>query len=73
MTQDSPAVLDCSVQVAKLKTDLETSTFHAEQSGIPLPDIVLTLLQRAEDICVLANERGLDSSRVGAFFAGDGE
>jgi hypothetical protein len=73
ITIDQPAVLDWSVQIAKLKTDLATSTFNAEQCGVPLPDIVLTLLQRAEDLCLLANDRGLDLTRVGAFFGGDGE
>jgi hypothetical protein len=73
MTQDSPAVIDRSVQVAKLRTDLETATFNAEQSGVPLPDIILTMLQRCEDLCRLGADRGLDLSRVGAFFSGDGE
>jgi hypothetical protein len=46
MIQDSPAVIDRSVQCAKLRTDLETATYHAEQVGIPLPDVVVSLLQR---------------------------
>jgi hypothetical protein len=73
MIKDSPAVVDRSVQCAKLKTDLETATFNAEQCGIALPDIVVSLLQRAEDLCRLSADRGLDLSRVGAFFAGNGE
>jgi hypothetical protein len=73
MIQDSPAVIDRSVQVAKLKTDLETSTFDAEQCGVPLPDVVLSLLQRAEDLCRLGADRGLDLSTVSAFFSEGGQ
>jgi hypothetical protein len=73
MIHDSPAVIGRSVQCTKLKTDLETATFNAEQCGVPLTDIVLALLQRSEDLCRLGADRGLDLSRVGAFFAGDGE
>jgi hypothetical protein len=73
ITQDSPAVFDRTPQLEKLRLDIETCTANADQHGIALPDIVLSLLQRAEDLCRLGAERGLDLSRVGAFFAGDGE
>jgi hypothetical protein len=66
-------VADRSVQIAKLKTDLQVATNNAELTGVPLQDIVLCLLQRSEDLCLLGNERGLDLARVGDFFAGDGE
>jgi hypothetical protein len=66
-------VADRSVQVAKLKTDLQVATSNAELTGVPLQDIVLALLQRSEDLCLLGNERGLDLSRVGAFFQQDDE
>jgi hypothetical protein len=38
-------VADGSVQVAKLKTDLQVATSNAELTGVPLQDIVLALLQ----------------------------
>jgi len=66
-------VADRSVQLEKLKLDIATATANAEQHGVGLQDIVLQLLQRAEDLCLLGNERGLDLTRVGQFFAGDGE
>jgi hypothetical protein len=66
-------VADRSVQVAKLKTDLQVATSNAELTGVPLQDVVLALLQRSEDLCMLGSERGLDLTRVGQFFAGDGE
>jgi hypothetical protein len=65
-------VADRSVQLEKLKLDIATATANAEQHGIALPDIIVTLLQRGED-CQLGAERGLDLARVGAFFKGDGE
>jgi hypothetical protein len=66
-------VADRSVQLEKLKLDIATATASAEQHGIPLQDIVLALLQKSEDLCLLGSERGLDLARVGDFFAGDGE
>jgi hypothetical protein len=66
---DQTVAIDRSVQIAKLRTDLETSTAHAEQTGVAIPDIVCALLQRAEDLCQLGAERGLDLSTVQAFFA----
>jgi hypothetical protein len=65
--------VDRTPQLEKLRLDIATATVDAEQHGITLQDIVLTLLQRAEDLCRLGADRGLDLSRVGAFFAGDGE
>jgi hypothetical protein len=73
MIQDSPAVFDRSPQLQKLDFDIQIATTHAEQHGIPLQDIVLKLLQRADDLCRLGNERGFDLSRVGDIFRGDGE
>jgi hypothetical protein len=66
-------VADRSVQVAKLKTDLQIATSNAEQHGVGLQDIILQLLQRADDLCRIGKERGLDLSRVGDIFRGDGE
>ena len=42
-------VADRSVQIAKLKTDLQVATSNAELTGVPLQDIVLALLQRSEE------------------------
>jgi hypothetical protein len=67
------AFIDRTPQLEKLRLDIETCTANAEQHGVGLQDIVLQLLQRAEDLCLLGNERGLDLTRVGQFFAGDGE
>jgi hypothetical protein len=66
-------VADRSVQVAKLKIDLQVATSGAELTGVPLIDIIMQLLQRADDLCRLGSERGLDLSRVGDIFRGDGE
>ena len=66
-------MFDRSPQLQKLDSDIQIATTHAEQHGIPLQDIVLQLLQRADDLCRLGNERGSDLSRVGDIFRGDGE
>jgi hypothetical protein len=67
------AFIDRTPQLEKLRLDIATATASAEQHGIPLQDIVLALLQKSEDLCLLGSERGLDLARVGDFFAGDGE
>jgi hypothetical protein len=51
MIQDGPAVFDRAVQVAKLRTDLETSTQNAEQRGVPITTVILSLLEMAEFWC----------------------
>jgi hypothetical protein len=64
MIQDGPAVFDRSVQCAKLKTDLETSTAHAEQCGVPITTIIRNLLEMAEWGCSVANDRNVDLSAL---------
>jgi hypothetical protein len=53
IVQDRPAVFDRGPQLEKLRLDIETCTANAEQHGIALPDIIVTLLQRGEDLCQL--------------------
>jgi hypothetical protein len=64
MNQDSSAVFDRSTQCAKLRTDLETSTANAEQTGIPITTIVRHLLEMAEWWCGVANDRNVDLSEL---------
>jgi hypothetical protein len=64
MLKDSPAVIDRSVQCAKLRTDLETSTANAEQTGIPITTIVRHLLEMAEWWCGVAKDRNVDLSEL---------
>jgi hypothetical protein len=64
------AFIDRTPQLEKLRFDIATATANAEQHGIALPDIVVALLQRGEDLCQGA-ERGLDLSRVKQFFGAD--
>jgi hypothetical protein len=65
------AFIDRTPQIEKLRLDIETCTANAEQHGIALPDIIVALLQRGEDLCQLGAERGLDLSRVKQFFGAD--
>jgi hypothetical protein len=64
MIQDGPAVFDRTVQVGKLRTDLETSTANAEQCGVPITTIVRHLLEMAERWCGVASDRGVDLSAL---------
>jgi hypothetical protein len=64
-------VADRSVPLEKLRLDLQTATTNAEQHGIALPEIIVALLQRGEDLCQLGAKRGLDLSRVKQFFGAD--
>jgi hypothetical protein len=64
IVQDRPAVFDRTVQVAKLRTDLETSTAHAEQCGVPITTVIRSLLEMAEFWCGVANDRNLDLSAL---------
>ena len=64
MIQDGPAVFDRTVQVAKLRTDLETSTAHAEQCGVPITTVIRSLLEMAEFWCGVANDRNVDLSAL---------
>jgi hypothetical protein len=62
--QDGPAVFDRTVQVAKLRTDLETSTAHAEQCGVPITTVIRSLLEMAEFWCGVAKDRDVDLSAL---------
>jgi hypothetical protein len=64
ITIDQPPVIDRSVQVAKLNTDLETCTAHAEQCGVPITTIIRHLLEKAEWWCGVASDRGADLSAL---------
>ena len=67
------AFIDRTPQLEKLSLDIATATAAAEQHGIGLQDIIVTLLQRGEDLCQLGAERRFDLARIGAFFKGEGE
>jgi hypothetical protein len=57
-------ITDRTVQVAKLRTDLETSTAHAEQCGVPITAVIRSLLEMAEWWCGVASDRGVDLSAL---------
>ena len=62
--QDGPAVFDRTVQCAKLRTDLETSTANAEQCGVPITTVIRSLLEMAEFWCGVAKDRDVDLSAL---------
>jgi hypothetical protein len=65
ITIDQPPVIDRSVQRDQLSHDLGVLT--SDVRGLPLVDVILVLLRRADELAVLANEQGLDLSAVSAF------
>jgi hypothetical protein len=68
MMTEETVTFDRTAQLNKLKLDLETATTSAKQSGVALADVILALLQRADELCELADETNVDISRVrGAF------
>jgi hypothetical protein len=67
--KDSPPVIDRSVQRNQLDHDLAVMT--SDIRGLPVVDVILALLRRAEDLAVIADERGEDLKLVRAFFSGD--
>jgi|HubBroStandDraft_4_1064222.scaffolds.fasta_scaffold2110954_1 hypothetical protein len=42
---------DRSPQIEKLRLDTRVATTNAQQSGVAMADIVLVLLQRANELC----------------------
>jgi hypothetical protein len=69
ITQDSPAIFDRSPQLNQLDHDLGVMT--SDVRGLPLVDVILALLRRAEELTLIADERGEDLSAIRAFLSGD--
>lgn len=68
MTDQAP-LFDRAPLLDKLRLDLATCT--SDCRGHELPAIILALLERAEELTVIANERGMDLSAVRAFLGGE--
>jgi hypothetical protein len=64
MLTDAPPVFDRSPQRQKFVIDLQTATTSAWQSGVELPDIVLSLLERADELSAIAADTGVDMSKL---------
>jgi hypothetical protein len=64
------AVFDRAPQIEKLRLDIGVSTTSAQQSGVAMQDVVLVLLQRADELCDLAAEQGADMKKVAEAFSG---
>jgi hypothetical protein len=70
MLQNS-VTIDRSQQLDKLRTDISTATTSAQQAGVAMADVVLAMLQRADELCELAEDIGDDMSKLSAAFGGD--
>jgi hypothetical protein len=62
MIVDSPPVFDRSVQIGKLRTDLEVATANAEFNAVPIHAIIRELLVSIGHWREIAIERGDDLS-----------
>jgi hypothetical protein len=62
--------IDRGPQLEKLKLDISTATTSAQQSGVAAADVVLALLQRADELCAIAEDIGDDMSKLATAFGG---
>jgi hypothetical protein len=69
MIIDSTPIFDHAPHRDKLRSDLGAVT--SDVRGLPTVDVILALLQRAEELTALANEIGEDLTRIRAFFGSD--
>jgi hypothetical protein len=53
-----------TVQIAKLRHDINIAATHARQSNVAMADIVLALLQSADELCELAADTGADMKKL---------
>jgi hypothetical protein len=66
---DNHPVFDRAPQLDQLRHDLAVLT--SDVRGLELPAVILALLQRADELAVLADEPGQDLTAVRAFLGGD--
>jgi hypothetical protein len=69
MIVDQAPIMDRTVQRDQLSHDLGVLT--SDVRGLPLVDVILVLLRRAEELTVIANERGIDLTAIRAFLGGE--
>jgi hypothetical protein len=61
-------IFDRSVQIDKLRHHIGIATTNAQQAGVAMADVVLTLLRRADELCELAADTGTDMTKVAGAF-----
>jgi hypothetical protein len=71
MIVKNTVTLDRGPQIEKLKLEIGTATNTAQQAGVQMPDIVLALLQRADELCAVAEDVGTDMSKLSTAFGDD--
>jgi hypothetical protein len=69
MIVDSLPVFDYGSHRKKLRSDIGAAT--SDVRGLPAVDMVLILLERAEQLAAIADERGEDLTPIRAFLGGD--
>jgi hypothetical protein len=68
ITQDTPPVIDRTPQRDQLRPDLCVLT--SDIRGLQVVEIILALLTRAEELTIIADERGENLHPLRAFFGG---
>jgi hypothetical protein len=69
MIVDAPPVLDHEPRRQKLRSDIGAAT--SDVRGRPAVDMVVILLERAEQLAAIADGRGEDLTPIRAFFGGE--
>lgn len=64
-------VFDRSAQLNTLKVHLDTSVTAAMDAQVPIADIVLALLTKADALCEIAEATGVDMSSIAAAMGHD--
>jgi hypothetical protein len=70
MTITNTATFDRTQQLEALRLAISSATTHAQQSGVALADITLLLLQRADVLCEIAEDAGVDMTKLATAFGG---
>ena len=65
---ESNVIMDRAPQLEKLRLDIGAATHNAQQAGVAMADIVMVLLQRADELCELAEDTGVDMAKLAQVF-----
>jgi hypothetical protein len=65
---ENNVIMDRAPQIEKLKLDISTAATSAQQAGVAMADVVLALLERADELCELANDTGADMAKLAEVF-----
>jgi hypothetical protein len=73
MTTVNTVAVDRSVPLDRLRAEISTATTAAQTAGIARADVVLTLLQHADQLCEIGEDVGDDMSKLATAFGSDAD